>query len=132
MTATVCRNEILPRNVKIKLIYYSGIVTQGSKIGWVTSYNVQYTSEDPSNGNWISAPAPLLGGNIDSETKVTQFFEPFDARAVKIVPRTWSTSISMRAGVLTSSCCNIKFKKPFSFRIVLLFLVCKMPLYDPE
>nr|XP_053625822.1 hemocytin isoform X2 [Plodia interpunctella] len=81
-----------PRNI-------TGIKTKGGPKGWVTAYNVMYTSDlntfNPvidSDGSYKLFPA-----NFDSESVVTNEFRlPIHARYLKVLPLKWKDAIEMR------------------------------------
>jgi len=79
-----------------------GVVTQGRARGrwsnqYVKTYKVQY-SEDGST--WKDVTGTYKGERGDSG-KEAQFPQPVMARFVKLVVRTWSSHISMRAAAIT-------------------------------
>ena len=96
----------------------SGVITQGRGVGYpsatiklqsVTSYTVQYSDTDTStwidvdNGNVFTANTPALYTRQIINNKICNLFKtPIIARYIKIIPKSYLNSISMRVGILIS------------------------------
>eukprot|EP00057_Strongylocentrotus_purpuratus_P023396 XP_011677870.1 PREDICTED: uncharacterized protein LOC100889795 [Strongylocentrotus purpuratus] len=84
-----------------------GLQTQGGGSGssqeWVTSYAVQYAlgSDMPQYFRDDKDMMQTFMGNTDKETIVTNYFwKPVKAEVIRILPKNWSSRISMRFEVL--------------------------------
>ncbi|KAM3961249.1 LOW QUALITY PROTEIN: hemolectin [Aphomia sociella] len=81
-----------PRNI-------TGIKTKGGPSGWVTSYNVMYTS-DLSTFNPVvdnTGSYKIFPANFDSITMVANEFKlPIHAQYLKVLPLKWKKNIEMR------------------------------------
>ncbi|XP_059045233.1 hemocytin [Achroia grisella] len=77
----------------------TGIKTKGGPSGWVTTYNVMFTS-DLSTFNPVldnTGSYKVFPGNFDSNTVVFNEFKlPIHARYLKVLPLTWKKGIEMR------------------------------------
>jgi hypothetical protein len=79
----------------------SGVTTQGrrDRNEWVTVFTVK-VSEDGKKWRWVECGRPYYG-NKDSNTRLKTFFhEPVHGRFIRIYPKEWVGSLSMRAGVI--------------------------------
>ena len=74
------------------------VTTQGRPANseLVTSYYVSYSQD---GANWMDI-ATLYDGNVDSDTKRTNYLPAFtEARFLRLRPHAWSTQIAMRFDV---------------------------------
>ncbi|KAI5641727.1 f5/8 type C domain-containing protein [Phthorimaea operculella] len=81
-----------PRNI-------TGIKTKGGPTGWVTSYNILYTS-DLSTFNPVvdnTGSYKIFPANFDKSSEVfNEFRPPIHARYLKVLPLRWKNGIEMR------------------------------------
>jgi len=94
--------------VKIDLLSVksvSGVVLQGraDAAQWVKTFKVSYSSDDTT---WSTITNdPVFTGNTGSGTAKVQALFPstVQLRYIKILPQTWESFLSMRAGVLVAA-----------------------------
>ena len=75
---------------------YEGLKMSGRNefTEWITSYKISYTLDGVT---WTAYKnSEIFIGNSDSKEPVNHIFEPFVARAVKIIPQTWSSNMGGR------------------------------------
>ncbi|XP_069389658.1 coagulation factor V isoform X2 [Paralichthys olivaceus] len=91
---------------KVKKI--TGIVTQGAKSLGTEMYVISYTLQYSDNGiHWIQytddeeLPVKTFSGNTDNNNHVKNYiYPPIFSRFVRIIPRSWMSSITMRIELL--------------------------------
>ncbi|KAI8434616.1 hypothetical protein MSG28_003152 [Choristoneura fumiferana] len=81
-----------PRNI-------TGVKTKGGVNGWVTTYNIMYTSDLTTFNPVIddSGATKIFPANFDKDSVVVnEFRPPIHARYLKVLPLKWKDAIEMR------------------------------------
>ena len=94
----------------------SAVATQGSCLGdqWTKSYVIKYSK---SGVNWKHygelGTIRVFTGNNDSSSVVTNYFKtPFEARFVRISPKSWNKNPALRIELFTDSCSPLSVPAP--------------------
>jgi hypothetical protein len=99
-------------------VQFHSIETRGdlTQQQWVQSYRIQYTLD--GNSWYMYKKGLIFQGNTENSQGVNNTFDPFVARAVKVLPIGWNSKISLRAEMYIS---DIYYEaEPPSERLVLI------------